>query len=573
MESHAKKNLLDSEFKSIFATSRKDIEDLLTLISRDGVQAVLAPAIAKTECTSPEKTGSSGKLNVKPMVSVRVKPRVQGWRDKSGRKLVARFKPPKKWKIATKRAKNLAIKKKQEEEAVNAIHSVNPLVLKATAAEILQSSLLVQKETLKPKPLNKKKVESPTATKKASCRKRKSTTLPCVTKTSTVASTTAAPELTPTTPFFDKFYIPSYKPPYSADITYAVVSSTDITNSNEHFLSRAQQLHLLRVLHTKILHPSLSPTDRRTILANEISSTIKKLETARLNKEMTKARKIQKEINVLEFIYKKDLERMPEVANTTGFWHWIEETKYFNLIQKSDVHDATDFFLGAFSGKDDGDIGGGKFCGSSLPPVVVQTEAEDKSTVDTEKAPLFDCMQSLLVEVNDDDEHYDDDELFADLPSFSMHQLLHGPDSTDTDSDEDDVLDVSRLSLDQRVYLQLRAAGLIDTHALPSNTSHKIEESASPILCTSLIGTSDLDDVIRRMKLDLSKLDSTNKSAVSELQRLALSHVSNTSKQKKQMREYETVINKYNDMKREQIEKRRVSDRFKVEPTKFNGEK
>lgn len=570
MEVHAKTNMTEAELKSIFNVSRKEIEGALTLMGSDGIQA-LQSAASQTPQPKEDKTSSksSSDSNPDPMVSLKIKPRVQGWRDKSGRRLVARLHPPREWKIASRRAINLA-KKRQAEEAANVKpkEPVKPNVLKAVASEILQSHVLVKKkqtETPKVMLLDKKKTkpEPPEATKKAPSRKRKSSTLPSTEASAVPKLTAAATELTPTTPFLDLFHIPSYKPLPTAEVAPSPHSSSKIANNDENILSRSLQLRLLQVLHNKILHPSLSPTERRTILANEISSATQRLENARNNKQLSKAQEIQKEIKALETIYKQDLEIVPEVANTLGMWQWLEQTRYFSEIKKEDICDALDSFLGSsLDNVDSSHVENGEHWGSLLPPVNVQT----KNTI--EQSPLFDCLQSLLVEVDDSDDEFADDELLADLPPYTMDQLLHGPDTETPDEGEEVMLDVSELSLDQRTYLQLRAVGLIDTSAIPSKSPNLVEKAPT-------LNYTQVDDVIRQMKSDLSKLESTNCSAASALQHVSLLDASKSLKRKKQAREEEAMLSKYRDMKKEKKEQqdtRRVSGRVKNGPNKFDGE-
>jgi hypothetical protein len=130
------------------------------------------------------------------------------------------------------------------------------------------------------------------------------------------------------------------------------------------------------------------------------------------------------------------------------------------------------------------------------------------------------------------------------------------------------MLDVSELSLDQRTYLQLRAAGLIDTSAIPSKSPNLVEKAPT-------LNYTQVDDVIRQMKSDLSKLESTNCSAASALQHVSLLDASKSLKRKKQAREEEAMLSKYRDMKKEkkdQQDTRRVSGRVKNGPNKFDGE-
>ena len=573
MEVYAKQNMTEAECKNVFTIGRKDIEKVLTMVERDGLEATLSP-------TTPKKVDKSSlkSTKLKPLVSIKVKLRVKGWRDKSGRRLVGRLKPPKGWKVATKKAKNLAFKRQREEAAAAAIANkpVEQGILKAVAKELLQTHKLSKaKQEETPKVVaaasGKKKPGSPDATKKTISRKRKSATL------STSAGpearrTTPTAEPTPVTPFFDLFHIPSYRPQQTAMLAPASMPSSKIIVNEDQSLSHAQQSRLIQVLHTYILHPSRSPTERRILLAEEISSTIERLENARTTKQLAKAQAIQKEIKALEEIYKKDLETVPEVANTVGFWRWISETAYFRDIKKDDVYDALDSIVGASVGTTVENIEDGKLWGTLLPPVHVRTVTQDDSSKAVEVSPLFDCLQSLLVEVDGSDDESDDEELLANLPPFTAEQLLHGPGRTEMSNEE--VLDLSELSLDQRTYLQLRAVGLIDASSLPSSLPCPIEKETPPQE-RQCLSSGNVDDVIKKMKSDLSELELTNASAALTLQSIALSDASQSSTRRKQAREQETTLNKFTELQKEQKElrdKRRVSGRVKTGPSKFDGD-
>ena len=536
METYAKKELKEAEFKDTFVVLRKDMEDALTLVRRDGFQSIL-PSTHKES----KPRDSSNIMNLKPLILVKVKLRVQGWRDKSGRKLVGRLNPPKEWKNAAKKAKILALKRQAEEDAA-ARPKVDPSILKAVAAETLHSHLLIEAKKNKPEITNTAisdmaKAE-PQKTKKRPTKKRKSATFSSSNDTDTPLSRIAK-KLTPTTPFCDLFHIPSYKPHRSSTF------SSDRTASSKNLTTDEQSL-----IYTKLLHPALSPTERRIMLANEVSSTVQRLESARSNKQTSKAKEMRKEIKELEALHKKDLETMPEVANTVGLWRWIERASYFRDFKEEDVFDAFNcIYVDSLDDRADSNSHGGGMWGSMLPPISVQTKLSNESPDATEESPLFNCLQSLLVEVDgSDDEEYDDDDLLADLPPFTVEQIIHGPHSQNCVQD-DEVLDVSKLTLDQRTYLQLRAVGLIDTSNLSGIPTDLVENPMQHI--QSHLRTTDLDDVIQNMKSDLSKLETSNSSSALALRRLALMHASQSLKTRKQARDQESILAKYNELKRE----------------------
>ena len=535
METYALKNMEEAEFKSTFPVRRKEVESAVTLIHSDGIESLLSSPSGKKEKDKPSTKGID-QLNLKPTVTLKVKVRVPGWRDKSGRKLVGRLEPPKEWTVAFERAKILARKRREEAAADKVKKSVKPVVLEAAAAEVLQSHVLLQLKESQEKKTTLPAAETQTAKKKAPPRKRKSSTV-STTSNSTKKRTTPVPKAATPAPSLD---------------------------NEQQSLTRAQQLRLIQVLKTNILHPLLSPTERRTMLSNEISSTIERFESAQTSKQMAKAKEIQNEIAALEEIYKKDFEIMHE-ANIVGLWKWLESTGHFKEIKEEDICDALESALDATSNVGDS-IDGGKLWGVMVPPANVKTKAQNENPNEIEQSPLFDCLQSLLVEVDGSDE-FGDDELLANLPPYTKDQILNGPDYTESSNDE--VLDVSQLSLDQRTYLQLRAAGLISVSAIPPETTCGFAGKDS----SSLV-TISVDSVIEKMKSDLSKLQSINSSASSELQSAALSHLAESSKQQKLTHEQESILAKYHKLKKEKnelSEKRRISNRVKNGPAKFDG--
>ena len=81
------------------------------------------------------------------------------------------------------------------------------------------------------------------------------------------------------------------------------------------------------------------------------------------------------------------------------------------------------------------------------------------------KLPLFDRLQSLLVEVDDESGSEDDDDDIVNLPSYSEdglsspNKIKSSPPTTSQDDDGSRV-DVSALTLDQRTFIQLSCSGI-----------------------------------------------------------------------------------------------------------------
>ena len=173
-----------------------------------------------------------------------------------------------------------------------------------------------------------------------------------------------------------------------------------------------------------------------------------------------------------------------------------------------------------------------------------QQKDEEKKT---EPSPLFDRLQSLLVEVDegsDSDDDDDDDHLIANLPSFSPEEFIHGPsDGTNKSSNfqlnqNDDnnakKVDVSALTLDQRTYIQLRAAGLLgktmpDDIRLPTTPSSSSSKPTLTIIEADEDNSPLISNVLQKMKMDLSTLNVQTYAQAAELQRRALSDVASSA--------------------------------------------
>jgi hypothetical protein len=204
-------------------------------------------------------------------------------------------------------------------------------------------------------------------------------------------------------------------------------------------------------------------------------------------------------------------------------------------------------------------------------------EESPESNDNVESSPLFDRLQSLLVEVDgsdDEDENDDDDDLIASLPPFSTNEFIHGPssssgrDGNDVAHDNKEMIDVSALSLDQRTFIQLRAAGLINAKTHPSRVLKKRGASSSSIPENS--DGESISLILQRMKSRLTSLQNESHVDIKTLQRKALLHVKQASERKQKEREDDAVLSKYRQLQKEQKEeKKRSSSRAKAGSNKF----
>mmetsp|Transcript_38968 Transcript_38968/g.81911 ORF Transcript_38968/g.81911 Transcript_38968/m.81911 type:complete len:1191 (-) Transcript_38968:84-3656(-) len=363
---------------------------------------------------------------------------------------------------------------------------------------------------------------------------------------------------------------------------------------------------ILHYLYSQILHPSLSPTERRTLLANEIFSTLTRLEHARQMRQTPKFVHIQKQVQELQSVYNEDIDIVPEHNNTIGMWNWMKKNNYFdNLDNAEDVYD----FLGGcwqpeleeeekhgslFVDENEEERCWGNYL--ALPSNKVIVEDDEGSVADgvpskKEESPLFDRLQSLLVEADDEsdeDDDDDDDYLISSLPEFSPDEFIHGPQNnnnqkslvSDGAESDSDMLDVSALTLDQRTYIQLRAAGLIDakTPFLHCN-SHSPSSSTTRTTNNKRNTEDSVDVILSKMKSTLSTLHVQTNSNVATLQRKALTHVAGAPKRQQRQNNDEAILAKYKQLQKVQMEQReekqrqiRTSGRVKTGSNKFDGE-
>ena len=371
---------------------------------------------------------------------------------------------------------------------------------------------------------------------------------------------------------------------------------------------RQERHRLVRELYGSILQPAKSPTERRSILANEISLTMARLKKhherkqkqihASNNSNRYRMETIDREILDLQATYLDDLAIMPETCSTFGLWNYMTKSNYFDLLEKEE-----DVFIGLEGifqpeviAKEDellNEIEVDEYCWGRLPNTLParilakttaayfseeegdgENSAKEKVTENgeykaTSSSPIYERLQSLLVEEDDwskssdildrdggvsdeDDDDDDDDNLLASLPSYSPEDFIHGPkryadielkeDNSSSTNDssftkDKSTLDLSALTLDQRTYIQLCAADLVDRKLMPfsgvvSSSSSSSDEPPPSFATKTLFDDDDDDDdaepvdlILQKMMDKLSSLNVEMNARVSKLQRMALSHV------------------------------------------------
>ncbi|KAL9185519.1 hypothetical protein ACHAXT_003296 [Thalassiosira profunda] len=611
MERWCGAHLTKAELKSVGSTQRREVEWVVRMLQRErrgrqvaaeerrtgffgGKRRLVNPdPLAPPDPQRQEGGHTHGGPDGAPVVSVRIKVKGSfgGWRDKSGTKLHARLWCPPSWTLALKRAGGVA-SGSGELVPVSAPSrldwsSVDKKVMEAAASELVRPELLPRKKAPVPKAEATKAVTGPAGVEKGATGEKKKPSRKRKTKDAASTVGVVAPATGPKKPknliipHVPSRTEPRFRPAVLAPSSAAAAGSGKPTAAEKDSADvHAQRHRLLQFLYRQVLHPSISPKERRQRLAHEITSTLQRLEGARASRQTPQMEEIQRQVEALQDAYAKDKEKH-YMSNTDGMWKWMERNNYFGDVEKAqDVHDGLErcwppeFHEECVA--EEGHWG-------SLPPVHVVAEEEgdgesSEGQGPQQSSPLFDRLQSLLVEVDGESEDGEEDEdLISSLPPYSPEEFIHGPksDKANEHSDEDGAtLDVSALSLDQRTYIQLRTIGLASKNMPPllQSRDRNLNGASNP-----LNEGESIDAILPKMKSRLSALHGQNNADTSALQRKALLHVAE-SRKKPKAHDPEAVLAKYKQLMKAQKEEKlksiipRTSGRPKTDSTKFDDE-
>lgn len=634
MENWCIDHFTNEETRSIFPVDRKSVEQVCNLVWMHDHERISSKHQQQLE---EEGRGVGGRrrgagtgaksTNLSPIISVEVKVKLTGWREKPGSTLNARLACPKRWKVAMARGastpttatavappldlstfsrKTLNMvseemlrfdvlppkvppKKSSCVPAVSAPCSAAEVVSNDTVSETTKNnkSPVLDGGSGTPSMIDKNMVDG----KAKRRRKTKKDDVRSASPRSRGSPTIASPEKKVAVQLFS-----------SSSVSKSSVFIPHIPGSKNSQVHRCE-LHktngveqegkrIVHALYASILDPAIQPSKRRALLADEVSSTLSRINqqtesASQLSHPLSsslsnmKRDQISKQIADSQAAYLDDVELMP---TTVGMWKCLENANYFEVIEKEeDVSLALESLWQPVTMEFDDVVNedGGYYYWGSLPqePIAVPMDkkvadmidvAEERVTDEAksegkESSPLFDHLQSLLVEVEDDEgvnndkDDEDDDYLIANLPPYSPEEFIFGPKrgnasyaaesvvigTSDTDTDNGDdgndsaMFDQSTLTLDQRIYIQMRAAGLVDCKWRPS---HRISSSVSLLSdplpsgessphTTAITESTDIgddepvDDIVRKMKHRFSNLRNETNAQVAQLQRLAVANV------------------------------------------------
>jgi len=139
------------------------------------------------------------------------------------------------------------------------------------------------------------------------------------------------------------------------------------------------------------------------------------------------------------------------------------------------------------------------------------TDANSDNNTQPTSTSLYHRLQSLLIEENIDGEESNKNE-------FIVGKTVEPSSLVETVTPSDDIVDVSDLTLDQRAYIHLRAAKLIDRslwEEKPKAVLQYVEEANS--VPSHGTRNPDVDDEIRKRQMDLSKQHRVNNETASHL--------------------------------------------------------
>ena len=536
-------------------------------------------------CATRNSTSNTLMITINVKVKVKGQNGMPGFRDKSGKKLVAQMSCPKDWKVAKMCG---AVTATGEISATSSnpptldLSFADMETIKVVANETLRFDLLPQKikiaasttdtslisyncpvifnnATVKnslPFVATKamgyvKKIQSPVIQhKKELVKKSKS-------DCATIASVTNVPSIS------------SLSIPYIPGDYHQILKEDD----DEEDEYRQERHRRVRALYGSILYPNLSLAERRSLLAKETSSTSVRQNEQNQTKgsvassgEINRIDVIDRQIMELQETYLDDVKMMPETCSTIGLWNYMTKSNYFDGIErKEDVHFGLEGIINQSdeivtkeleeSSDKNSDVGHSLW-GSISEENTKRCNCDDQNGNEA-ISPIYERLQSLLVEeesgdYNEETDDDDDYDILTKLSSYSPEEFtngLIGLGNIDAIKNGDiATLDLSALTLDQRTYIQLCSAGLIDTKRTPySSIVSSCSSSSDDLSSSSTVQTisednkdeedfetgtrtENVDSIVQKMMCRLAVLNVESKEEVSKLRRLALAYVDATSK-------------------------------------------
>jgi hypothetical protein len=285
---------------------------------------------------------------------------------------------------------------------------------------------------------------------------------------------------------------------------------------------------------TVVPYSELSTNARRELILDLIGRHALRLETQQTDVDEVRRKAFEKQNNGLQKVVDDD---DLLAVNTMTLWKWVDKSCYLSEFSEQDIRSLLTY---------QPDIDDER---------VFWEETFPKKTVHPVNESLCERLQSLLVEVNTDSE---DDDCEDENDGDEVDSLWDSPNGT-TDTDGT-LLDLRELTTEERAYILLRAAGLVDESRPPPENGDKIDNDDDVDDDNDNYlddGPSVFEDLILRMKKDLSRVDCRNNSRTAFLESSARAYLEVTRLAKRQDERNSQMMARYNQLAKKQKETKR----------------
>ena len=336
----------------------------------------------------------------------------------------------------------------------------------------------------------------------------------------------------------------------------------------------------------------LKPWRRRQYVAEAVAERAQSLELQHRETQDKRKKSIERQRADLQKVVEDD-----ELLNlnTLTMWKWLDKSAYFMDFSEADVREV----LGTLWEPDVTESDSLNIPGSAVDGVMSEPTVERSTRIVTDGVPMdsfFVRLQSLLVEEGSAGEEEEDDDDDSILDGWEKHrgQGLPFDDFREADGPVA-TMDFTKLSIEERAYIHLRAVGLVDKSFVASMQPCLIEEddskSSNGKKATAKEvskgeytnvkqaekgdkhakqdGDDGIDTVILSMQADLQARRCMNNSRVAFLESTARSHLESMKQLKKKEEENAAILSKYNQLLKKQKEAKKSA---RQKPVKKDGD-
>lgn len=303
----------------------------------------------------------------------------------------------------------------------------------------------------------------------------------------------------------------------------------------------------------------MQPNARRQRILDLIAKQATLLETKQADMDDARRKVLEKQNQVLQKIVDDD---DLLALNTSTLWKWADKSCYLSDFTEQDIRD-----LLVFQPEIDPDhVLWEETYTNATATANANTTTSTKRQQPGPHESLYERLQSLLVDVEHDDDDDDDNDDDNDEEISEDEDLLWEA-TNNTESDDDkDLLDLRELSLEERAFVQLRAAGLVDESRPPPDSDEDYESAGDD---RELNEGNDnegddeedssvfFEELLQRMKEDLGRIDCLNNSRIAFLEFSAKAHLDLSKRMKLQEDRNGQLITKYNQLLKKQKESKR----------------